>query len=35
LNARNHVESVNEEDDKSLSLGMPMPPKEEEIEEKK
>ena len=28
LNARNHVESVKEEDDKILSLGMPMHPKE-------
>ena len=34
LNARNHVESVKEEDDKILSLGMPMHPKEKEIEEK-
>ena len=35
MNARNHVESANEEDDKSLSLGMPMHPKEKEIEEQK
>ena len=34
LNARNHEESVKEEDDKILSLGMPMHPKEKEIEEK-
>ena len=34
LNARNHVESVKEEDDKILSLGMPMHPIEKEIEEK-
>jgi hypothetical protein len=34
-NATNHVESSNEEDEKNLSLGMPMHPKQKEIEEKK
>jgi hypothetical protein len=33
LNARNHVESAKEGDDKSLSLGMCMPPQEEEENE--
>jgi hypothetical protein len=34
LNARNHAESAKEGDDKSLSLGMCMPPQEEEEKEK-
>jgi hypothetical protein len=33
LNMRNHVKSAKEGDDKSLSLGMCMPPQEEEEKE--
>jgi hypothetical protein len=35
LNARNQVERANEEDDKTLSLGMSMHPKEKEMKSKR